>query len=303
MPEKGVAAAVDLRNRAIVYQGDCLDLLQAVPDDTVSLVITSPPYNIGKPYEKQLEIETYVEQQQMVARECFRVLKSDGHLCWQTGNLVQGTHIRPLDILLFPVFEKLGLRLRNRVVWHFEHGLHCSRRLSGRYETVLWFTKSDEYFFDLDAIRVPQKYPMKKYFKGPKKGLYSSNPKGKNPGDVWGIPNVKHNHVEKTTHPCQFPVELVERFVLALTREREWVLDPFLGTGTSIVAAVLRNRRGMGSEIDAGYCKIARERVARAIDGTIRTRPMDRPIYQPGGRPRVERKENPSQLQIEVVRA
>ena len=109
--------------------------------------------------------------------------------------------------------------MRNRIVWHFEHGLHCSRRLSGRYETIMWFTKGDDYVFELDPIRVPQKYPGKKYFKGPKAGQYSCNPLGKNPGDVWTIPNVKSNHVEKTGHPCQFPVELIERLVLALTRK------------------------------------------------------------------------------------
>ena len=161
--------------------------------------------------------------------------------------------IIPLDSLLYPVFAEFGLRMRNRIVWHFEHGLHCSRRLSGRYEVILWFTKGDDYVFNLDPIRVPQKYPGKKYFKGPKAGQYSCNPLGKSPGDVWVIPNVKSNHVEKSGHPCQFPVELVERLVLALTLPGDWVLDPFLGTGTSIIAALRQNRRGVGAEVVERY--------------------------------------------------
>ena len=209
------------------------------------------------------------------------VLSDKGSICWQVGNYVEDGAIIPLDSLLFPVFQRLGLKMRNRIIWHFEHGLHCSLRLSGRYETIIWFTKSDDYVFDLDSIRVPQKYPGKKYFKGPKAGQYSCNPLGKNPGDVWTIPNVKSNHVEKTGHPCQFPVELIERLVLALTRKGDWVFDPFLGTGTSIVAAIRRDRRGAGAENVARYAAIARERIAAAADGTLPIRPMHRPVFNP----------------------
>jgi adenine-specific DNA-methyltransferase len=171
--------------------------------------------------------------------------------------------------------------MRNRIIWHFEHGLHCSRRFSGRYETIIWFTKSDDYVFHLDAVRIPQKYPGKKYFKGPKAGQYSCNPLGKNPGDLWVIPNVKNNHVEKTEHPCQFPVELIERLVLSLTNEGDWVLDPFLGTGTTIIAAIRHGRRGAGAEIVPKYAALARERIQQELNGTLRTRPMDRPVYDP----------------------
>lgn len=267
--------------RAVVFEGDCVELLRSLPDGSIQLVVTSPPYNIGKEYERRLDLGKYVAEQRRVIAECVRVLKRDGSLCWQVGNHVVGGAIIPLDALLFPVFSDLGLQLRNRIVWHFEHGLHCSRRLSGRYETVNWFTKSDEYFFDLNPIRIPQKYPGKKYFKGPKAGQYSCNPLGKNPGDVWTIPNVKSNHVEKTEHPCQFPVELIERLVLSLSREDDWVLDPFLGTGTTVVAAVRRNRRGAGAEVVGKYVSIARNRILRALDGTLPVRPMDRPVFDP----------------------
>lgn len=99
--------------------------------------------------------------------ECVRTLHDSGSICWQVGNYVNNGEIIPLDIALYPIFAGLGLHLRNRSVWHFEHGLHASKRFSGRYEVILWFTKSDRYTFNLDDVRVPQKYPNKKHFKGP----------------------------------------------------------------------------------------------------------------------------------------
>lgn len=265
----------------VVYPGDCLELLNTIPSESVQLIVTSPPYNIGKEYERRLRLDLYLQQQAQVIAECVRVLSPQGSLCWQVGNYVERGAITPLDAVLHPIFAQLGLRMRNRIIWHFEHGLHCSRRFSGRYETIIWYTRSDEYVFNLDAVRVPQKYPGKKHFKGPKAGQYSCNPLGKNPGDVWVIPNVKSNHVEKTEHPCQFPVELVERLVLSLTNEEDWVLDPFLGTGTTIIAAVRHHRRGIGAETVQSYVQLARQRILEELAGTLRTRPMDRPVYDP----------------------
>jgi len=265
----------------ILYEGDTLKLLKQIPDNFVKLVVTSPPYNIGKPYEKRLNLDEYLSQQKTVIEECYRVLKNTGHICWQVGNYVDNGEIVPLDILLYPIFNKLGLKLRNRIVWHFGHGLHATKRFSGRYEVILWFTKSDSYSFNIDPIRVPQKYPNKKYFKGPKKGQYSSNPLGKNPGDIWNIPNVKANHVEKTIHPCQFPVELIERLVLSMTEENDWVLDPFIGVGTTAVASLLHNRKAIGAEIEPEYMKITKERIKKAENGTLRIRPKEREVYDP----------------------
>lgn len=279
----GVETAAHYDPAAVVtlYQGDCMELLAEIPDAEARLVVTSPPYNIGKPYETRLDIGTYIEQQARVIAECVRILANDGSICWQVGNLVRDGEVFPLDILLYPQFAKHGLKMRNRIIWHFEHGLHCSRRFSGRYETIAWFTKSDDYVFNLDAVRVPQKYPGKRYYKGPRTGEYSCNPNGKNPGDIWAIPNVKHNHIEKTVHPCQFPVELIERLVLSMTLEGDLVVDPFIGVGTTAVAAILHNRRAAGAEIVAQYVRIARERVSLASVGALPTRPMDRPVYVP----------------------
>lgn len=265
----------------VLYEGDCLDMLSQIPDGTAKLIVTSPPYNLGKEYEKRLSLETYLQQQRQVIAECARVLHPQGNICWQVGNYVDNGEIIPLDVKLYPIFEALGMQMRNRIIWHFGHGLHASRRFSGRYEVILWFTKSDEYTFNLDSIRVPQKYPQKKHFKGPKRGELSGNPLGKNPSDVWDIPNVKSNHVEKTEHPCQFPVELIERLVLSMTDPGDWVLDPFMGTGTTAIAALIHNRKAIGAEILPKYVEITKERVKLAEKGRLRVRPMGRPVYDP----------------------
>jgi len=271
----------DLDADVVLYCGDTLDLLKQIPDKIASLVVTSPPYNIGKPYEKKLDLEEYVIQQKKVIEEAVRVTRDDGSICWQVGNYVENSSIVPLDILLYPIFGKFGLKLRNRIIWHFGHGLHAKKRFSGRYEVILWFTKSEKYIFNLDAVRIPQKYPNKRYFKGPKKGELSCHPLGKNPSDVWEIPNVKSNHPEKTVHPCQFPVELIERLVLALTNPGDWVIDPFIGVGSTAVAAVLHGRKAAGADIIKEYIEIAKRRIALLVRGKLKLRPMGKPIYIP----------------------
>lgn len=265
----------------VLYEGDCLDLLGKVPDGFVKLVVTSPPYNLGKPYERRIDLGEYLAQQKRVIEECVRVLAKDGSLCWEVGNYVDNGEIIPLDVVLYPIFAGLDLRLRNRIVWHFGHGLHASKRFSGRYEVILWFTKSDHYTFNLDAVRIPQKYPGKKHFKGPRRGELSCNPQGKNPSDIWEIPNVKSNHIEKTIHPCQFPVELIERLVLSMTDEGDWVLDPFMGVGSAAIASLMHRRKAIGAEIMPEYLQIARERVSLAEKGQLQIRPMSRSVYDP----------------------
>ena len=267
--------------KTVIHPGDCLELLKQIPDSAIQLIVTSPPYNIGKEYENKLKLNAYLEQQTQVIKECVRVLSKKGSLCWQVGNYVNNGSIIPLDTALTPVFTSFNLKMRNRIIWHFEHGLHCTKRFSGRYETIMWFTKSDDYLFNLDPVRVPQKYPGKKYFKGPKAGQYSCNPLGKNPGDLWAIPNVKNNHVEKTNHPCQFPVELIDRLVLSMTNKKDWVLDPFLGSGTSIISALRHDRKGVGAETNTKYIQISCDRIEQLKNGSLKTRPMNTPIYDP----------------------
>jgi len=279
---RDVSKVLQGRTRCFLYHGDCRELLAAIPDESAQLIITSPPYNVGKAYERKQSLNEYLDLQADVIEQCARLLSPTGSICWEVGNhIVSKGQILPLDIALHDIFRDLGLKLRNRIVWHFEHGLHCKRRFSGRYEVIMWYTKSDDYYFDLDPVRIAQKYPGKRYYKGPKAGQLSSNPLGKNPSDVWVFPNVKHNHPEKTVHPCQFPIELVDRMLLATTKPDDIILDPFAGVCSALAAALLRGRRACGAEIVDEYIELSRGRIQQAVNGTLRVRPTGRAVYTP----------------------
>lgn len=268
-------------SESVVVCQDNIAFMNQLPDEKFKLIVTSPPYNLGKSYESKSELDDYIETQKKVIDECVRLLHPSGSICWQVGNYVNNGQIVPLDAILYPVFSSHKLKLRNRIIWHFGHGLHCKRRLSGRYETINWWTKSDDYTWHLDPIRIPSKYPGKRHFKGPNMGKLSGNPNGKNPSDVWIFPNVKSNHPEKTTHPCQFPVELVERLVLSMTDEDDLVFDPYMGVGATVIAALKHGRHGYGCDIVQEYVDITHERIKLLAAGTLRTRPMGKPIYDP----------------------
>lgn len=276
------------QNEVTLFHGDRLELLANIrkSGSKAKLIVTSPPYNIGKSYEKVLPIEDYLKKQQETIEQCVAILDDKGSICWQVGNFLIGKgkskEVFPLDIVLYDVFKKLGLKLRNRIIWHFGHGLHETSRFSGRHETILWFTKdTSDFTFNLDEVRVPQKYPGKRAYRGINKGKPSGNPMGKNPSDVWQIPNVKANHVEKTEHDCQFPIALVQRLVLCLTNENDLVVDPYAGVCSAGVAAILEGRKFAGSDISDRFLKIGVDRIQAAKEGALKIRSLNKPIYVP----------------------
>lgn len=286
-------------SRIILAQDDAYEFINNLPDEFVKLIITSPPYNLGKEYESRVGLRDYLSTQKEIIGELVRVLHPEGSICWQVGNFVKDGEIFPLDIYYYDIFKDFGLQLRNRIIWHFGHGLHAKKRFSGRYETILWFSKTKDYTFNLDPVRVPSKYPGKRHFKGPKKGQISGNPLGKNPSDMWefiaqewdlelwDIPNVKSNHPEKTEHPCQYPVELVERCLLALTEEDDWMLDPFAGVGSSLIAGLKHNRKVMGCDKEEQYIEMAKERINAFYRGQLKLRPLGKTVYKPTGKEKV----------------
>lgn len=259
-----------------IVTGDALEHLATLQDGSIDLIVSSPPYNIGKAYERGVfpSLVEYTAWMANLLAVLERKLSLTGSVCWQVGNHVKDSAVTPLDSVFFPIFTDLGFKLRNRVIWTFNFGLHAKRRLSGRYETLLWFTKSDEFRFNLDPIRVPQLYPGKRHSAGKKRQGPSGNPLGKNPSDfwefsgprffdeetIWSLPNIKANHPEKEGHPCQFPSELVERCVLAFTDANDLVIDPFSGTGTVPIVANALGRRGLGVELNAEYAEASRLR-------------------------------------------
>lgn len=263
---------------------------------SVHLVVSSPPYNIGKEYEKSKTVEEYITWAESIIAKLDAAIKPGGMVCWQVGNYIEKDgSILPLDEVYSPIFRRRGYRMRNRLIWRVGHGLHCNKRLSGRYEVLLCFAKPGaEPTFNLDDVRVPTKYPGKRAYRGASKGMLSGNPAGGNPSDVWellwtehdsgvmDIPSVRNNHVEKMEHPCQFPVELAERCVLLYSNEGDVVLDPFAGSGTTLVAAEFHGRRGIGCDYTKSYCDIANRRLEMVHAGTLKTRVIGTPIATAG---------------------
>jgi len=264
MQSKMNASSEKARNT--IFLGDCLTLLKSLPDECVDLIVSSPPYNLGKEYESKRALDRYLAEQRVVLSECNRILKQTGSIFWQVGSFSDNGTLIPLDIRFFPLLESFGLKPRNRIAWARQHGLHGTRKFSCRYETILWFSKSNKFTFNLDAIRVPQKYQNKKGHKGLRKGELTCHPDGKNPSDIWMFRNVKHNHEEQTIHPCQFPEDLIARVILSASNQGETVFDPYMGTGTVAVVAKDHGRHFIGSELDPKYHKVATRRLSGLPD-------------------------------------
>lgn len=275
----------DINNsKYYIHKWDVFDLIKKIDDNSIDVSITSPPYFMGKEYDTSKDYNDFIDEHKRLLPEIIRITKDWWSICWQVWYHVINNSIMPLDWLVYDVLKEYILdgtiMLRNRITWTFWHWFHNSSRFSWRHENVLWFTKWKEYKFDLDSVRVPQKYPGKKYSKWDKKWEYSWNPFWKNPWDVWDIPNVKSLHVEKTEHPCQFPVALVQRFVKALAPVGWIVFDPYTWSWSSWVASLLEWRKFIWAELDEKYYNIAVDRCEQTLNGTIKIR-EDKPIFEP----------------------
>jgi adenine-specific DNA-methyltransferase len=267
---------------ATLYTDDAVKFLSVLQDASVDLMVCSPPYFMGKEYDTSLSVADFVAIHRLLLPNLLRVLKLGGNLCWQVGHHVRDGVTIPLDAVIYATFaEAEQLFLRNRIIWTFGHGVHAKRRFSGRHETIMWYSKGKDYFFNLDPVRIPQKYPGKRHYKGPKKGEWSGNPRGKNPSDVWDIPNVKAGHVEKIGHPCQFPVALVQRLIRSLSPSNGTVADPFMGSGSSAVAAAIEGRTFLGCDCNQKYVKMTETRLQQLAAGTLKYRLIGQPIHAP----------------------
>ena len=259
-----------------LHHSSCLRFMRSMPDGCFKLIFTSPPYNLGKEYERKMSIDTYLESIQEDIWEMVRVLDSNGSLCWQIGNHVENGALLPLDFMFYPIFKDIGLNLSGRFIWTYGHGLHAKKRFSGRYETILWFTKGADFTFSFKAaadgsLITPDGVDFE---------VWNSIRNEWNMG-IFDIPNVKSNHPEKTLHPCQFPVELAERFILARTEKGDAVYDPYAGAASTLIAAVKHGRRAYGTDKEESYVSLGRQRLAAFSDGTLNLRPLGKPIFSP----------------------
>lgn len=238
------------------YLGDALNMDEVVSDDQVDLVVTSPPYNIGKEYEEVMEINDYLGFMRQWMQNAERKLSEDGSFWLNIGFRKEsdGRQYVPWEYDIYPIIrDEMNISLVQQVVWHYKAGVNCRHRFSPRKETWLYCVSDlDNYTFNLDDVRVPAKYPNQK-----KDGELKVNPNGKNPGDVWDIPKVTSGKgrasPERTDHPAQYPEEVIERVIKTSTDPGDVILDPFLGSGTTAKVARDLGRSCIGIELDDEY--------------------------------------------------
>lgn len=235
----------------IIEYGDCRDLLKNVPDNSISLVVTSPPYNIGKPYGKYNDKITLEEWKKLindVTKEIYRVLKPNGSFFLNLSPIPLGKdkEILPLPYIGYDILKENNFKIKNIITWTFNNMQNCTNRLSGRYENIIWGVKDlNNYVFNLDDVRVP-------YITQNDKRLTGS---GRNPTDVWYFDRVNNMTKKKLelTHPTIYPLPMIIRILKMCSNPGDTILDPFAGSGTSLVAAKILGRKAIGFELDRKY--------------------------------------------------
>ena len=244
--------------------------MNEIPDNTIDLIVTSPPYNIkinygnkwnkrkivsskSVKYEDNLNEENYLKMIKKVSLECKRVLKKNGTVFFNLKNRLIDDEIRP-PFWIIEFFK--GLYLKNIIIWNFDWGGSTSRRFSSRYEYIFFFSKDKKkWTFNLDDIAIPSvNYRPDRY-----------KTQFKNPSDVWKIPLVSGNSIERTGHPAQYPEKLIERIILAATNKKDLVLDPFMGSGTTANVAKKLGRNYVGYETNKEYIDIANKRLKKNV--------------------------------------
>ncbi len=247
----------------LIYHGDSLELMNYIPEGSLPLTVTSPPYNIGKEYESILELDDYIEWIAKWINQVYRCTLSDGSFWLNLGYLSIPKKAKAIPIP-YLIWDKVPFYLIQEIVWNYSAGVAGKLFFSPRNEKFLWYVKDPKnYVFNLDNVRDPNvKYPNQK-----KNGKLKCNIKGKNPTDVWQIPKVtsgkNRSSKERTPHPAQFPVQLVSRIILASSQINDIVFDPFFGSGSTAEAAIKNGRKVIGFEINENYINIAIERIKK----------------------------------------
>ncbi|MBD2138961.1 site-specific DNA-methyltransferase [Anabaena sp. FACHB-1237] len=235
-----------------IILGDAIIKMQEIASETVDLVIADPPYNLGKDYGNNHDIkgfEEYLQFSREWTKEAYRILKPHGTIYVFMG-------FRFISYLYDILDRELGMFFNSWIVWHYTQGIGKKKGFSPRHDDILMFTKSKYFIFNLDDIRVPQKYYRER-----------NNMRGSNPGDVWEFSHVHYCHENRQNHPTQKPEGLIERIVLASSDEKSLVLDPFLGSGTTLRVCQQLNRSAIGIELNPDYVKMCYERLEKDFSG------------------------------------
>lgn len=235
-----------------ILLGDCFSVMRDLKADSVDLIVTDPPYNLSKDYGNNKDTwnpDEYGDFSRRWLGEAKRLLKPNGTLYVFMG-------VRFISYIYQILEKELNMKFNSWISWCYTQGIGKIKGFSPRHDDILMFTKSDKYKFNLDAIRVPQKY-------------YRSvnNMRGANPGNVWEFSHIHYCQANRQDHPTQKPEALFERMVLASSDENDFVLDPFCGSGTSLRVCQQTNRRGLGIEINPDYVEMTKNRLAQDFLG------------------------------------
>lgn len=239
-------------NEIKILSGNALDLFEAVEDESVDLIIADPPYNLGKNYGNNLDsmgFDDYLIFSKQWLSNAKRVLSPTGAIYVFMG-------VRFISYLYNILEKDLAMIFNSWIVWHYTQGIGKTIGFSPRHDDILLFTKSKNYTFNLDSVRVPQKYYRAR-----------NNMRGANPGDVWEFSHVHYCNTNRQSHPTQKPEGLIERMILASSNEADLVLDPFAGSGTTLRVCQQLNRSAIGFEINPEYVSITKKRLAAQFNG------------------------------------
>lgn len=239
-------------NKIEILLGDALERFKGIADQSVDLIIADPPYNLGKDYGNNndtKDFEEYLDFSRTWLAESARVLK-------ETGTIYVFMGVRFVSHLHRILDRDLGLVFNSWICWHYTQGMGKTRGFSPRHDDILMYSKSSEAKFNLDSVRVPQKYYRER-----------NNMRGANPGDVWSFSHVHYCHPNRQSHPTQKPEGLIERMILASSDEGDFVIDPFSGSGTTLRVCQQTRRNCIGFELNPEFIEMTKERLIQPFTG------------------------------------
>ena len=251
-----------------LFCGDATRIMLNLPDACIDLIIADPPYNLGKDYGNSRDMREWEEYESFTGAwlmQAVRILKP-------TGSIYVFMGVRFISKLFTILEDEFNLRFNGWITWHYTQGMGRKRGFSPRHEDILYFTKSEEFDFNLDGVRVPQKYYRKK-----------NNMAGANPGDVWKVSHVHYCNAKRERHPTQKPEALIERIIKASSNAGDVVLDPFVGSGTTCRVARALARRWIGIDLNPEYIANSQKRIDSefkgfdSIDPRVNRQPKDMP--------------------------
>jgi site-specific DNA-methyltransferase (adenine-specific) len=232
--------------------GDALELFKEIEDESIDLIIADPPYNLGKDYgnnNDKLEFNAYLDFSKQWLSEAHRVLKP-------TGTMYVFMGVRFISYVFSILEQELNMNLNSWICWHYTQGIGKTKGFSPRHDDILMFNKSKKFIFNLDEVRIPQKYYRER-----------NNMRGANPGDVWAISHVHYCAKNRQPHPTQKPEALMEKMVLASSNVGSVVLDPFAGSGTTLRVCQQLHRECIGFELNPEYCEMIQNRLEETFTG------------------------------------